>query len=123
MDVATVSRWSAPPRSPRAIPGVVDLWRADLDAAAGGESGLEGLLCDEERARAAHVVPFGARARWARSRGTLRAVLGRYLDADPRVAVWTAELDGGPGVAAAIAVQGSEACGLRHLQTAPTLMS
>jgi phosphopantetheinyl transferase len=60
---------------------VVDLWRADLD---GAPDWLETLLCANERARAARIVHERDRVRWARSRGMLRLLLARYLDADPR---------------------------------------
>jgi 4'-phosphopantetheinyl transferase len=65
----------------RAIPGVVDVWRVDLDAA---PDMLRELLCAQERARAARIVHERDRMRWARSRGMLRLLLARYLDADPR---------------------------------------
>ncbi len=85
MDVATAVRWSTPPRSPRAVPGVVDVWRADLSVARNGAAadGLIDLLCEQERARAARIVRERDRILWAHSRGVLRALLGRYLDADP----------------------------------------
>jgi phosphopantetheinyl transferase len=60
---------------------VVDVWRADLAAAS---DGLIELLCTEERERAARIVQERDRVLWARSRGVLRALLGRYLDRDPR---------------------------------------
>jgi phosphopantetheinyl transferase len=65
----------------RATDGIVHVWRADL-AAAG--DGLEDLLCADELARAAQIVSQHRRVSWARSRGLLRALLGRYLDRDPR---------------------------------------
>jgi 4'-phosphopantetheinyl transferase len=60
---------------------VVDLWRADLAAA---PEELGELLCAEERERASRIVRERDRVLWARSRGVLRALLGRYLDRDPR---------------------------------------
>ncbi len=84
MDVATGARWSPPQPYPRAIPGVVDVWRAGLGTAANGLEELGDLLCAEERARASCILDERRRALWARSRGVLRALLGRYLDADPR---------------------------------------
>jgi 4'-phosphopantetheinyl transferase len=81
MDVATGTPWSAPPPSPRAIPGVIDVWRADLATVA---DELRELLCARERARAARILSERNRTLWARSRGVLRALLGRYLDCDPR---------------------------------------
>jgi 4'-phosphopantetheinyl transferase len=59
---------------------VVDVWRADLTTV---EDDLEDLLCAEELARAAQIVHPRHRVLWARSRGMLRALLGRYLDRDP----------------------------------------
>lgn len=60
---------------------MVDVWRADLDAA---PEWLQDLLCASERARATRIVHERDRVRWARSRGMLRLLLARYLDADPR---------------------------------------
>ena len=68
------------PATPRATAGVVDVWRADLAAI---EDDLEGLLRADELARAARIVHPRKRVLWARSRGVLRALLGRYLDRDP----------------------------------------
>ena len=65
----------------RATEGSVHVWRADL--AATGD-GLEDLLCADELARAAQIVSQHRRVMWTRSRGLLRALLGRYLDRDPR---------------------------------------
>jgi phosphopantetheinyl transferase len=81
MLATTDRRWTPAPARPRATQGVVDVWRADL-AAAGDE--LEDLLCPQERERAAQIAPERDRVLWARSRGVLRALLARYLDADPR---------------------------------------
>jgi phosphopantetheinyl transferase len=61
---------------------VVDVWRADLAAT---PEELGELLCAEERERAAQIVQERDRVLWARSRGVLRALLGRYLDRDPRM--------------------------------------
>jgi phosphopantetheinyl transferase len=65
----------------RATERSVHIWRVDLTAI---EGDLEDLLCTEELARAARIVPAPKRALWARSRGVLRVLLGRYLDRDPR---------------------------------------
>ena len=64
----------------RATEGVVHVWRADLEAI--GDQPTQ-LLCDEELARAARIVPARKRVLWAGSRGVLRVLLGRYLDRDP----------------------------------------
>lgn len=60
---------------------MIDVWRVDLAAVA---DGLEELLCAQERARAQRIVRERTRVLWARSRGVLRVLLGRYLDRDPR---------------------------------------
>ena len=57
------------------------MWRADLTA---GPGHLVGLLCAEERERAERFLSDDDRQRWMRSRGVLRALLGRYLQKDPR---------------------------------------
>lgn len=73
--------WAPDPATVRATAGVVDVWRVDL---ARVEDGLGELLCAQELARAARILPERKRVVWARSRGVLRALLGRYLDRDPR---------------------------------------
>ena len=60
------------------------VWRADLDAGGERAAGLELLLTPDERARAEGVLGARERARWARSRGLLRELLGRYTGSDPR---------------------------------------
>jgi phosphopantetheinyl transferase len=65
-----------------AIPGVVDVWRVDLGRRTG--DGLAELLCAQERTRADRITDIRRRAVWTRSRGALRELLARYLDADPR---------------------------------------
>jgi len=81
VNASTDRRWTSAPSSPRATPGVVHVWRADLAATA---DGLVDLLCDQERARMARIVRERERVLWARARAVLRALLGRYLDSDPR---------------------------------------
>jgi 4'-phosphopantetheinyl transferase len=81
MSEQQVSGWSPGPRGPRACAGVVEVWRADLTAA---PDELQELLCSEERERAQRIVRAGARTLWTHSRGLLRALLGRYLERDPR---------------------------------------
>ena len=78
---APLQSW--PPGRPhaRACAGVIDIWRADLTAI---EDNLEDLLGADERARGARIVSARKRVLWARSRGVLRALLGRHLDRDPR---------------------------------------
>ena len=77
-------------------PGVIDIWRADLTAI---EDNLDDLLCADERARAARIVPARKRVLWARSRGVLRALLGRYLERDPRALRFALGPHGKPALA------------------------
>ena len=95
MDLTIGTRWSAPPLRPRATPGVVDVWRADLDDVT---NGLEGLLCAQERVCAPSIVRERARMRWIRSRGMLRALLGRYLEGDPRALAFELGAHGKPAL-------------------------
>lgn len=81
MLATTDRRWTPAPARPRATQGVVDVWRADLAVA---EEGLGELLSAEELERVARIVQERRRVLWASSRGVLRAVLGCYLDRDPR---------------------------------------
>jgi phosphopantetheinyl transferase len=113
MDVSRIRSWAPAPETAKATTGVVDVWRADL-AGVGDE--LEDLLCPQERERAARIAPERSRGiapernrvLWARSRGVLRALLARYLDADPRALRFVlgphgkpalAREEAGPGVA------------------------
>jgi phosphopantetheinyl transferase len=79
-----------------AIPGVVDVWRVDLSRAA--DEVLSELLCVEESARAARIVDVRKRALWMGSRGALRALLARYLDADPYELRFELGAHGKPGL-------------------------
>jgi 4'-phosphopantetheinyl transferase len=60
--------------------GAVHVWRVDLDTV---DAGLEELLSPAECERAARMLSERDRQLWARARGLLRALLGRYLPADP----------------------------------------
>src|SRR5271168_3240092 len=79
----------------RATDGVIHVWRADLTTI---EDDLEDLLCAEELARASRILPERKRILWARSRGVLRALLGRYLDRDPRTLRFVVGPHGKPGL-------------------------
>jgi 4'-phosphopantetheinyl transferase len=79
-----------------AIPGVVDVWRVDLGHGTG--DGLAELLCTWERKRAGRIVDARRQALWTRSRGALRVLLARYLDADPRELRFVLGDHGKPGL-------------------------
>jgi 4'-phosphopantetheinyl transferase len=97
MPATTGRRWTAAPPHPRAAEGAVHVWRANLTAEA---DGLEDLLNQDERERAARIVRACDRIRWARSRGVLRALLGRYLDRDPRQLAFVLGPQGKPALRA-----------------------
>jgi 4'-phosphopantetheinyl transferase len=75
--------------------GVVQLWRADLDAL---PDELVELLSGEERARAARIARAQNRARWMRARGALRALLSDYLECDPMTLTFTTGPHGKPAL-------------------------
>jgi 4'-phosphopantetheinyl transferase len=80
MPATAQDAWAPGPLHPPLADGAVHVWRADLTAV--GE-GLGELLCSEERARAERFLGERDRQLWTRSRGVLRALLGRYLRQDP----------------------------------------
>lgn len=69
-------RWPAGPADPRLGAGAAHVWRADLRTVA--DDVLDGLSA-EERQRAGNIAGERERTLWRRSRGVLRALLGRYL--------------------------------------------
>jgi 4'-phosphopantetheinyl transferase len=72
------------------------VWRADLEAVGDGPSEL---LDDRERERAAGMIRGGDRLLWARARGVLRALLGRYLQSDPAMLRFASGPHGKPALA------------------------
>src|SRR5437764_4487936 len=93
-------RWQTGPLRPQLGAGEVDVWRADL--AVGGD-GVRELLSDRERERAARFVRARDGLCWAHAHGILRALLARYVDADPRTLRFEEGVHGKPRLAAAAA--------------------
>jgi 4'-phosphopantetheinyl transferase len=97
--------------------GAVHVWHADLSSV---DSDLAGLLSDAELARAERFPRTADGRLWARGRGLLRALLGRYLQRDPRTlriepdAHGKPKLLGGPGDARATSGSGSAASPTLH---------
>ncbi len=73
--------WAPGPLSPRLSAGAVHVWRAELAVLT---DDLTGLLSLGERERAERFRHGRDGQLWARARGVLRALLGRYLQTDPR---------------------------------------
>jgi 4'-phosphopantetheinyl transferase len=80
MAASAEDRWAPGPLRPLLTEGSVHVWRADLTAV--GDD-LRELLCADERARAARFASARDGELWGRSRGLLRALLGRYLQQEP----------------------------------------
>ena len=77
----TSIHWQPGPAVPRPAPGTVDVWRADIAAAAARGDG-RAPLSDDERERAARFARPEDGERWAAGRGILRALLAAYTGAD-----------------------------------------
>jgi 4'-phosphopantetheinyl transferase len=71
------------------------VWHADLEAV---DNELEQLLSAEERARSERFPRAGGGWLWGRSRSVLRALLGRYLEADPRTLRFATGAHGKPAL-------------------------
>jgi 4'-phosphopantetheinyl transferase len=87
--------WAPGPEHPLLGDGEVHLWRADLAAL---QDELCELLCSQERERAERILNSRARALWMRSRGVLRALLGRYLQQEARALRFAAGPHGKPAL-------------------------
>jgi 4'-phosphopantetheinyl transferase len=71
--------WPSGPKRPMLPKGVVDVWRADLNAVA---DDVLAALTGGERERAAGIMGRCERTLWSRSRGVLRELLARYLQGE-----------------------------------------
>jgi 4'-phosphopantetheinyl transferase len=80
MSAGAEEAWSPGPLRPQLGDGAVHVWRADLAAVA---APLAELLSEQERARAERILSESRAELWTRSRGLLRALLGRYLQREP----------------------------------------
>jgi 4'-phosphopantetheinyl transferase len=87
--------WEPPPHDPPLAPGAVHVWRADLEDV---PQRLTELLRSEERERAEAFASARDGQLWARSRGLLRELLGRYLQVDGCMLRFTAGAHGKPGL-------------------------
>ena len=79
MDATVEHSWEPGPGDPVLGERGLHVWRARLECC---EEELEELLSAEEQRRAERIARPEARRLWRRSRGVLRALLGRYLDRD-----------------------------------------
>ncbi len=95
MSASAEEAWAPGPLRPRLVDGAVHVWRADLAAVA---DELADLLCEQERARAERILSESRAELWARSRGLLRALLGRYLQREPGSLRFAAGAHGKPAL-------------------------
>jgi 4'-phosphopantetheinyl transferase len=103
--------WPIGPREPSLDEHDVHVWCVELVQAA---DDLLGLLNDRERERAERFATAELRARWARSRGALRALLGRYLQRDPRALEFDVGPHGKPDLSTADEAHGRLSFSLSH---------
>lgn len=77
----------------------VHVWRISLDVASETLYFFQSLLCEEELARAKRFRFVKDRLRWCVARGTLRQLLGRYLETNPRTIRFNMNMWGKPFIA------------------------
>jgi 4'-phosphopantetheinyl transferase len=87
--------WRLAKGHPRLDDGALHVWRADLSTVS--DEVLESLSPDEQ-ARAERLLDRHKSRLWARSRGVLRVLLGRYLDRDPGGLRFTKNANGKPAL-------------------------
>jgi len=80
MPVVAERAWATGPARPLLNECAVHVWRAELRTVT---DDLAELLCKQERTRGERLLSEDDARLWMRSRGVLRALLGRYLEEDP----------------------------------------
>jgi 4'-phosphopantetheinyl transferase len=96
MPAAAGGAWRSAPERPQLSCGAVHVWRADLTSLS---DDLAELLSPDEHVRAQRMPRERDGRLWARGRGALRALLGRYLSCDPRALRFAYERHGKPVLA------------------------
>ena len=91
--------WSTAPAGLTLPDDELHVWRASLRQAARRVAQLESLLSEDELERAARFHFEEGRAHYVTARGTLRALLGGYLDRDPGKLAFTYGPNGKPELA------------------------
>lgn len=85
--------WASGPGDPLLTTGEIHVWRATLGEVS---EDLSELLSAEESSRASRFLIARDGLLWSRSRGVLRALLGRYLHRDPCALQFTTGAHGKP---------------------------
>jgi 4'-phosphopantetheinyl transferase len=91
--------WTAPPGRPPLPRRELHVWRSRLDHPRAALDALWDVLSADERARADRFRADADRDRFVAARGTLRALLGRYLDLRPGDVVFRYSAHGKPELA------------------------
>src|SRR6185503_16840317 len=87
-----------PPSGRIELGSEVHVWRAQLDLGDGPRAKLEQTLSADERARAGRFHFEKDRHHYIAGRGSLRAILGRYLDLEPDQVRFSYNAFGKPGL-------------------------
>ena len=101
LDIHVEPAWPAAPDVPQLIGNEIHVWSVSLDQAQCGMTHVAATLCPEERARARRFHFERDRNRFVASRGSLRALLGRYLDVSPAEINFAYSARGKPSLAKA----------------------
>jgi 4'-phosphopantetheinyl transferase len=92
------ARWSTPPSQVALHDDDVHVWLADLDVDPYESEQVARYLTPDEHERAARIRLSRDRQRWTVARGTLRMLLGLYLDTSPRLVELTYAPQGKPAL-------------------------
>ena len=77
-------RWTRPPSDAELADGEAHVWLAHLPSTRASLEDFRGVLSSDERARAERFHFIEHRERWQMTRGVLRLLLARYLEANAR---------------------------------------
>ena len=100
--------WRTPPDSLALEPDQVDVWRIPGPAGRQRLARMESVLSEDETARAGRYVVTRPREMFVLSRGSLRAILSRYLSCGPREIQFDYGPNGKPSLAGELGGSGLE---------------
>jgi 4'-phosphopantetheinyl transferase len=92
-------QWPTPPAHPTLAPDEIHIWRASLDLPTETLRLLRATLSDDEQQRADRLLFTHVRDHFIAARGTLRALLARYLETPPARLQFTYGERGKPSLA------------------------
>jgi 4'-phosphopantetheinyl transferase len=92
--------WPTPPTHPSLAPAEIHIWRAPLDLPAATLRHLRATLSADEQQRADRLLLAHVRDHFIAARGTLRALLARYLNTAPALLQFAYGERGKPSLAA-----------------------